>query len=126
MLILNVDDDHDNLDMFCEAVKEISPSINCVKVSSAAEALKLLHESDQLPSYIFLDLNMPLMDGKACLKHIKRDIRLSDITVYMFSSAPNPNDIEECRRLGADFLKKEFSHKRLVDSLKKVLHMNPS
>jgi CheY-like chemotaxis protein len=126
MVILNVDDDKDNLEMFCEAVKEINPSIDCIKVNSAHEALKLLHESDRLPNYIFLDLNMPFMDGKTCLKMIKRDLRLSDITVFIFSSASSPADIEECKNLGADFLKKEFSHRRLVDSLKKIIHSHQS
>ena len=121
MVVLNVDDDRDNLDMFCEAMREVSPDINCLKAVSAKEALELLNDVDQLPDYIFLDMNMPSMDGKSCLKQIRHNRKLSAIKVYMLSSSCNRNEIEECISLGANFLRKEISHRRLVEVLKKVI-----
>ena len=124
MVVLNVDDDKDNLEMFCEAVREVNPAINCLKAISAKEALDLLNHADQLPDYIFLDMNMPLMDGRSCLKKIRRNEKLSEIRVFMLSSSCNRLEIEECRNLGAHFLRKEISHKRLVEVLKKVIKEN--
>lgn len=121
MVVLNVDDDSDNLEMFCEAVKEISPSIDCIRAESAEEALAILDKSVTLPDYIFLDMNMPLMDGKSCLKKIRGNIKLSDITVVMLSSSSDRNEIEECKHLGARFLRKEASHWGLVEALRKVI-----
>ena len=124
MVVLNVDDDSDNLEMFCEALREVNPAINCLKAVSGKEALDLLYHSDQLPDYIFLDMNMPFMDGRSCLKRIRHDEKLSDIRVFMLSSSCNRREIEECRNLGAHFLRKEISHRRLVDLLKRVIKEN--
>lgn len=121
MVVLNVDDDSDNLEMFCEAVKEINPSIDCLQAMSAEEALQLLNKTERLPDFIFLDMNMPLIDGKSCLKLIRRNFRLSDLTVFMLSSSCDNNEIQECSSLGARFLRKEKSHRRLVEALRKVI-----
>ena len=70
---LVADDDEDDRFFFLEALRSIDPGITCMLASNGREALTLL-QSDffSLPDYIFLDLNMPLMNGLKCLEEIKK------------------------------------------------------
>lgn len=121
MTILNVDDDLEDIEIFCEAVREIDPSIICMVAKSAEEALQILNSDMELPEYIFLDINMPKVDGNACLREIKKDRKLSGIPVIMYSTYSRKADIEAYRSLDAGFLVKQNSYYELVMELKKVL-----
>jgi CheY-like chemotaxis protein len=100
--ILIVDDDDEDIELFCEAVNEINPNIICNSVGNGKDALKmLLREGAKLPDYIFLDMNMPKMGGKQCLKEIKKNIILKDIAVVMYSTSKLPADLRESLELGA-------------------------
>lgn len=121
MTILNVDDDLEDIEIFCEAVREIDPSIICLVAKSAEEALQILNSDMELPEYIFLDINMPKVDGNACLREIKKDRKLSGIPVIMYSTYSRKADIEAYRSLDAGFLVKQNSYYELVTELKKVL-----
>jgi CheY-like chemotaxis protein len=121
MTILNVDDDEEDIEIFCDAVREIDPSILCLVAKSADEALQILHSDIELPEYIFLDINMPKVDGNACLMEIKRDRRLSGIPVIMYSTYSRKSDLDTYKALEAGFLVKQNSYYELVEELRKVL-----
>ena len=121
MVILNIDDDKDDLELFCDAIKEIDPKIKCVAKESAEEALRYLEQTDKLPNCIFLDINMPLMGGKACLKEIRKNHRLSTIPVVILSTTTNPREIDEFKKLGADFIHKQPVYSRYVKVLKEKI-----
>ena len=121
MTILNVDDDEEDIEIFCDAVREIDRSIICLVAKSADQALQILNSDIDLPSYIFLDINMPKVDGNTCLREIKKDGRLSRIPVIMYSTHTRKADIEIYRQLNAGFLVKQNSFYDLVTELKKVL-----
>jgi CheY-like chemotaxis protein len=100
--IFIADDDLDDLDIFCEAVAEIDPAIKTITASNGEEALKKLnHPLFPLPDFIFLDLNMPRLDGKKCLCEIKRNSRLNRIPVVIYTTSKLNNDMEEVQKLGA-------------------------
>ncbi len=96
-----IDDDIEDQEIFIEAVKEVSKDIQCSSSSSGEDALHSLQRSDKLPDLIFLDLNMPKLNGKQVLKEIKKVPALKDIPVIMYSTSFAPRDIEEVRQLGA-------------------------
>lgn len=121
MIILNVDDDEEDIEIFCDAIREIDPSIICLVAKSAEEALKILNSDLDLPEYIFLDINMPKVDGNTCLAQIKKDKRLNRIPVIMYSTHTRKSDIENYKALNAGFLVKQNSFYELVTELKKVL-----
>src|SRR5688572_11843036 len=101
-LILIVDDDEDDIELFCDAVKDLDGDIRCISASNGEEALhKLSTENEPLPDYIFLDLNMPRLNGKQCLKRIKGNPRLREIPVIIYSTSKLKEDMEETRQLGA-------------------------
>ena len=100
-IILLADDDLDDTEMFCEALSEINENIHCHCAANGNEALKLLEELEVKPELIFLDLNMPVMDGWECLKFLKSDDRYQDIPVIMISTSSHKNDTITASNLGA-------------------------
>lgn len=121
MNILLIDDDEDDREIFLEAVKTINPSIHCNVVNSATEAFNVLVNTPSLPRYIFLDMNMPLMDGRTCLRQIKKDTRYKDINVVIYSTTSDKEEINVFRYLGADYIHKPDSFDELLRSLSKYL-----
>src|SRR5690606_37090087 len=103
MTILNVDDDEEDIEIFCDAIREIDNTIICLVASSADEAMQILHSDIELPSFIFLDINMPKVDGNACLREIKRDPKLREIPVIMYSTHTRKADIDTYKELNAGF-----------------------
>jgi CheY-like chemotaxis protein len=107
MLILYAEDDIDDFDLFCEVIHSLDASIECINVRNGVEALEFLESCEHLPDYIVIDINMPAMDGKACLKSIKKNPRIASIPVIVYSTSREPKDVELCKELGAiDYLMK--------------------
>jgi CheY-like chemotaxis protein len=121
MWILNIDDDVDDRTVFCDAITDINPKIECIAKESAEAAISLLERTSNLPSFIFLDINMPKMGGLECLKLIKQNQRLAAIPVIVLSTTRNPREIEEIKKLGAEFLSKVGTYDKYVSLLKNVL-----
>ena len=99
--ILVVDDDTDDQELFCEALEQISINVECVIAENGLEALQHLEHP---PPYdlIFLDLNMPVMNGYETLTVLKKDTKYRNIPVIIFSTTHNQNDIKKCMELGAE------------------------
>jgi CheY-like chemotaxis protein len=107
MTILYADDDNDDRELMSEALHKIDPSISFLTANDGQNALDLLNESNDLPDYIFLDVNMPVMDGKKCLVELKKDERLRDIPVVIYSTTMDNSEIKQLYSLGAS----SFIHK---------------
>jgi len=121
--ILIVDDDADDIELFCLAVGEIDDAIKCIHARTGEEALQLLRKNLlRKPDYIFLDLNMPRMNGKQCLGMIKKDPEFSEIPVIIYSTSKLPEDYKETKSLGAvHFLTKPSRHADLKKAISYVL-----
>ena len=117
------DDDPDDVDFFIEAVNEVDQSIQCYSASDGEEALQKLKKTlEILPDLIFLDLNMPRINGKQCLIEIKKTKKLSHIPVIIYTTSSLPKDLEETRKLGAShFLTKPSDFKHLCKELDSIL-----
>jgi CheY-like chemotaxis protein len=121
MLILVVDDDKEDRSLFCEAASGIDNDIKFLIAEDGLQAINLLEQTAVLPDYIFLDINMPKMNGKEFLIRVKTNARLKSIPVVMYSTTSQTREIEECYKLGAyDFLIKPPSFKKLVDDLRSI------
>ena len=120
MTILYVDDDPDDRQIFEEAVKSIGKGHVCITAQDGLDALSYLsmHEA---PDIIFLDLNMPLMDGKSCLTAIRENKENDKLPVIIFTTTTNPQERLQCEFLGAtDFLLKPFSFIHMREILRAV------
>jgi CheY-like chemotaxis protein len=120
--ILLIDDDEDDRWLFAEALARTAPGVRCTTVSGGLEAIELLSdESKPLPDLIFLDLNMPGMDGKKCLAQIKTNRRLKPIPVVVYSTSNFYRDIEETERLGATrFIMKPTEYSQLCNMFREM------
>lgn len=121
-----IDDDLEDQEIFMEAIKEVDNSILCYSATSGEDALKQLElEVVVLPDLIFLDLNMPKLNGKQVLKEIKNTRALGGIPVIMYSTSFAPRDIEEITQLGAaHHLLKPSRFDDLCAALKSILARN--
>jgi CheY-like chemotaxis protein len=121
MTILYVEDDLDDCEIFKEAVQVVSPKTLCLVVNNCNQAILYMNEATIVPDFIFLDINMPHMDGKEFLRILK-NTRFSSIPVIMYSTSNRQEDISECKKLGAvDFVSKPFTFDGVCDVIKRVL-----
>jgi CheY-like chemotaxis protein len=119
--IMLIDDDPDDQLFFRDAVQMIRPDIQCDGVSSSQEAFSKLKQAP-LPDFIFMDLNMPVMNGFDCLDYLKSHEKYKNIPVVIFTTSKNVKDISKSRQLGARwYLTKPDDFKLLCRKLKKIL-----
>ena len=121
LIILNIDDDPEDLEIFYRAVKTVNPLAKCLLARDAKEALGILRDAI-VPDYIFLDIHMPMMDGKTALAELRQNKRLEDVPVVMYSTRINPAETDEYAALGANqFLNKHNDFRGLCNSLESLL-----
>ena len=121
MFILVTDDDPEDRDLIQETIREIDPSIECVTARTGEECIDLLNDLSFLPDLIFLDVNMPMMNGLDCLVILKQMDRLKHVPVVMLSTTLRYEDIEEFKKLGADHVKKPNTYQKLYDTLQRYI-----
>jgi CheY-like chemotaxis protein len=121
--VLLIDDDADDRALFCEAIEEIDPKINCNTATDGRKALSKLNNREiELPDIIFLDINMPGITGWECLVKLKEHEAYKNIPVIMYSTSSNDADINKANRLGAlCFFSKPSNFKSLKASLEIVI-----
>ena len=118
-----IDDDTDDQEIFSEAMQKANGAAQCVFANDGIHALEKIREDpDFRPDYIFIDMNMPRMNGQQCLAEIKKFDRLKGVPVYMYSTSVDPESIEENKRLGAiDFIVKPSDINELIDTLRNLI-----
>ncbi len=96
------------------------------------EALEFLVENlnkdNELPDVIFLDINMPIMDGYQFMEeYVKIKSKLGKKTViYMVSSSVDPVDIEKAKRISdiSDYIIKPIEPGKLKSIMEKLIVEN--
>jgi CheY-like chemotaxis protein len=120
--ILLIDDDDDDQEIFMSALAKVSDSVICTAFDNAKDALRKLSSKEINPDLIFLDLNMPVMNGQQFLNEIKKDKILSHIPIIILSTSSHSGTIEQTKELGAkDFITKPDKLEDLINILKTVL-----
>jgi DNA-binding response OmpR family regulator len=121
MVVLNIDDDPEDMEIFYKAVKTVNPLAKCLLAQNAKEALHILRDAI-VPDYIFLDIHMPMMDGKTVLGELRQNKKLETVPVIMYSTKINPSETAEYSALGAtQFLTKHNDFRGLCNALESLL-----
>ena len=116
--IILADDDPDDRELFREAFDGLDADVETVH-----NGVQLMSElrSGKRPDFIFLDLNMPELNGKECLKEI-REMDLPHIRVAIYSTSSNSKDIDDTFELGADlYVKKPNTFTELIRIAENIL-----
>ena len=102
--ILLIDDDADDRALFCEALAEVAPKIDCNSAANGRKALaKLNNQEIERPDLIFLDINLVGINGWNCLSILKEQGPYKNIPVIMYSTSSLEEDVKKARNLGALF-----------------------
>jgi len=119
--IMLIDDDRDDQILFQEAVQVINPDLRCELASSCQQALRQLEELP-LPDFIFMDLNMSVINGFDCLVNLKNQNNYKDIPVVILTTSKNLDDVNRTKLLGAKwYMTKPDDFNILCQKLNKIL-----
>lgn len=121
--LLLVDDDQDDRFLFKEALAEADDTVVYTEADNGADALeKLISGKVSIPDLIFLDINMPRLNGLDCLKRLKGNDSLKYIPVVMYSTSASKEYQKECFNHGAElYIEKPSDFWQLCDKLKNIL-----
>jgi CheY-like chemotaxis protein len=101
MNIFYIDDDPEDREFFVEAIEKMDSSYLCSTAKDGLSGLIDLQQLVMMPDFIFVDINMPVMNGKQFLIEIKKIPGLRSIPVIMYSTSCHPNEMQQYLWLGA-------------------------
>ena len=118
-----VDDDTDDQEFLIEALNEIDSSISFFTAKNGQEGLlKLEIKAIPFPSLIFVDMNMPRVNGNHFLTQLKNDPLFQSIPVIIYSTSSNKKEMDEIMKLGAaGYLVKQSDYLVLKEQLQTIL-----
>jgi len=90
---LLVDDDYEDAHIFRETLEKVNPDVLCYYALHGQDALDKLESQDiAVPDIIFLDLKMPVMNGREFLELIRHHKKFAGIPVIIYSDlVPDPS-----------------------------------
>ncbi len=118
IVIMLVDDNPGDNYYHTREIKKIDPDCTIVYACTGFEALSYLdlHKDTKLllPDLIFLDINMPCMDGWEFIEQFsKMDKEMQDRILIMLSTSQDPDDFSRADKYAcvADFIQKPLTDK---------------
>lgn len=121
-----VDDDEDDRIFFQDALIESGYNHELRFAINGKDLMQQLNEiqdsgSQKLPDLIFLDLNMPLRDGREVLKAIRSTPAYSLIPVFIYTTSSSDHDVNLCYSNGANlYITKPSNFHKIVQMIKAV------
>lgn len=105
--VLLVEDSPGDVRLTQEAFRDADPSIDLRVAADGVEAMAFLrrqgvHAVAPRPDFILLDLNLPKMDGREVLAHIKEDDDLKTIPTVILTTSDAEADIMTSYQLQAN------------------------
>jgi len=114
-----VDDDLEDQEIFSYTVKNLHAPVSCSFARDGTEAIEILkRNNDFKPDYIFIDINMPRMNGVDLLKEIKLLNLAPHSQLVIHSTNVSAITVAECKRLGVnEFIVKSSSFNEMRNRL---------
>lgn len=122
--ILWADDDMDDLMLMRHVLQDLGEEYHIKEVNNGQEALNYLEVCKQvhnLPCLVILDMNMPVLNGRETLNHIKKDEVLEDVPVVFFTTSNSEMDKLYCKHQGVEMITKPPQYVNLKEAVKKLL-----
>ena len=126
IMVMLADDDQDDQYLFRHALEHLDIPILLITANNGLDVIEYLQcPSNPIPDMIFLDINMPLLNGFECLSKIRNIKKCSKIPVAIYSTSSEKEDIEEALRRGANTcITKPSGISALKDVLRAILVTN--
>ena len=130
--ILLVDDDELYLYLMEKTIHQISKELVVSTFTDGEQAVeyiaKCTEEKVELPEVIFLDINMPFLDGWGFLNEFKKlkPKIINNINIYMVSSSMRDSDVKRASNFEelTGYVVKPVNKIQLAEIFKKIYHEN--
>ena len=118
-----IDDDEDEYLLFQQALAELNLDVEIQYINNCSEMLELL-DNGHIPDLLFLDLNMPIISGRECIKKIREKLK-DKLSIIIYSTSKYPPDVDGTRLDGANlYVIKPNSFEGLLQTLKAVFSID--
>jgi CheY-like chemotaxis protein len=120
--ILLIEDDAIEVMKFNRVIKTLGLNHKIIEANNGEEALSILKDKEIIPDVIFLDLNMPKINGIEFLQILKADDYLKYIPAIVLTTSNNHKDVLECYKIGiAGYVLKPLKYDDYVERIRKML-----
>lgn len=117
-----IDDDEDDIEIFDSALRTLTIKNSLIIAKNGEEALQQILSSTIVdPDYIFLDLNMPKMNGLKFLTALRQKKVFDGVPVFIYTTSSFGPDIDHCVNMGGKLVTKHSSFVALCSELKQLL-----
>jgi CheY-like chemotaxis protein len=116
--ILYAEDDADDLYMVRQAFERFDGTTQLLHVPDGLQALqqlKMAAKEGPLPCLVILDINMPGMDGRETLMHIRQHPVLKDLPAVLFTTSSSDADRKFAEEWNAKFITKPLLYSELQE-----------
>jgi CheY-like chemotaxis protein len=121
--VLIAEDDDDDFFIFSLAISETTFTVLLKRAEDGELLMKLLKQ--EMPDILFLDLLMPLKDGRQCLLEIRADRRYDRLPIIVYTALQDLETVEYCYRQGSNLLTiKPNSIQDLKEAIQRVLSID--
>jgi CheY-like chemotaxis protein len=119
-----VDDDSDDREIFAEALGEVDGSLCLCSAIDGLDGLQKLTalSGTDVPKYIFLDLNMPRMNGLELLGELRKLDTYQQVPIIIYTTSGDARQQQQAMTLGAShYMVKPHHFNGLCSGLQDVL-----
>lgn len=121
--VLIAEDDDDDFFIFSLAISETTFTVLLKRAEDGELLMNLLKQ--EMPDVLFLDLLMPLKDGRQCLLEIRADRRYDTLPIIVYTALQDLETVEYCYRQGSNLLTiKPNSVEDLKEAIQRVLSID--
>lgn len=121
--ILLIEDDTIEIMKMNRAIAKLQLPHEIIEAKNGEEALQVLRDNKTIPDIIFLDLNMPRVNGLEFLKILKSDDILRFLPVIILTTSNNRKDVLECYKEGvAGYIIKPLKYEDYVQKISTALN----
>jgi CheY-like chemotaxis protein len=108
--IVVADDDEDYRFLFEQSLHETGTASKLSFATNGLEVIALVNTMSTPPDIIFLDINMPKMDGLTALERIRANEVLLKVPIIIFSATTDPAKIQDAYQRGATLFVTKPAH----------------
>lgn len=120
-LIFLIDDDEDEKEIFEGALNEAGVHCDFVYFGCVEKALNMLRWVS--PDFIFIDMNMPVINGLEGISRIRKMERMNGVSLIMYSNGISEKLSAEAKKLGAlTCIKKPNTVNELTNIFSRLFH----